>query len=190
MNARLPIKMLRTLLLPLLALALIAAGCGSDEGDSSTGAATTTAEDPAAGPAVAEDSAGAQVADGEQSEPKPKPKGTAITTAESPFGEVLFDGDQRAIYLFDKEQGSESECYEDCAVEWPPVLTKGTPAARGDVSQGKLGTTKRDDGSTQVTYNGRPLYYYQDDPSGVVGCHNVPGFGGLWLAVNASGDAA
>jgi len=188
MNARLPIKMLRTLLLPLLALALIAAGCGSDEGDSSTGAATTTAEDPAAGPAVAEDSAGAQVADGEQSEPKPK--GTAITTAESPFGEVLFDGDQRAIYLFDKEQGSENECYEDCAVEWPPVLTKGTPAARGDVSQGKLGTTKRDDGSTQVTYNGRPLYYYQDDPSGVVGCHNVPGFGGLWLAVNASGNAA
>jgi predicted lipoprotein with Yx(FWY)xxD motif len=188
MNARLPIRMLPTLLLPLLALALIAAGCGSDEGDSSTGAATTTAEDAAASPAVAEESAGEQAANGKQSEPKPR--GTAITTAESPFGEVLFDGDQRAIYLFDKEQGNTSECYEQCAVEWPPVLTKGTPAAKGDVSQGKLGTTKRDDGSTQVTYNGRPLYYYQDDPSGVVGCHNVPGFGGLWLAVNASGDAA
>ena len=188
MNARLPIKMHRTLLLPALALALIAAGCGSDEGDSSTGAATTTAEDAAASPAVAEESAGEQAANGKQSEPKPR--GTAITTAESPFGEVLFDGDQRAIYLFDKEQSNTSECYEQCAVEWPPVLTKGTPAAKGDVSQGKLGTTKRDDGSTQVTYNGRPLYYYQDDPSGVVGCHNVPGFGGLWLAVNASGDAA
>lgn len=190
MRAHRPTKLIRTLLLPMLALALIAAGCGSDEGSSTGAAAPTTAEEDSAGPAAADDSAaGDQVAAKDQGG-KPKPKGTAITTADSPFGAVLFDGDQRAIYLFDKEQTKTSECYGDCAVEWPPVLTKGTPAAKGEVSQGKLGTTKRDDGKTQVTYNGKPLYYYQDDPSGVVGCHNVPGFGGLWLAVNASGNAA
>jgi predicted lipoprotein with Yx(FWY)xxD motif len=176
------------LLLPALALALalLAAGCGSDGETSSSSAA---AEATTSG-GTAPDNGSAPAAQDEKPKPKPKPDGTPITTADSPFGAVLFDGDQRAIYLFDKEQGSKSECYGECAVAWPPVLTKGTPKAKGEVSQGKLGTTKRDDGTTQVTYDGRPLYYYHDDPSGVVGCHNVPGFGGLWLAVTASGSPA
>ena len=52
-----------------------------------------------------------------------------------------------------------------------------------------LGTTERDDGSTQVTYAGHPLYYYVDDPPGEVLCQNVEEFGGLWLVVEPSGDA-
>ena len=181
--------MMRTLIPAMLAAGLIAAGCGSGDGESTSGAAA----EPAAADSAADEGGGGrylQGGDKQEQEPKPEPKGTRITTAGSPFGEVLFDGQQRAIYLFDKEGGSKSECYGECAAAWPPVLTKGPPAAKGEVALGKLGTTKRDDGTTQVTYDGHPLYYYVDDPSGVVGCHNVSEFGGLWLAVEPSGNPA
>ena len=46
-----------------------------------------------------------------------------------------------------------------------------------------------DDGSTQVTYDGRPLYYYVDDPRGQILCHGVEEFGGVWLAVQPDGAA-
>jgi predicted lipoprotein with Yx(FWY)xxD motif len=168
-----------------LVLAAFAAGCG---GSGSDGGEPEPQGDPAA--AASTDASGVGNGAGQAEKPKPKPerKGVTITLAGSQFGAVLFDGDSRAIYLFDKEQSSDSECYGDCAAEWPPVLTKGDPQAKGGVSGGKLGTTKRDDGTTQVTYDGQPLYYYHDDPEGVVACHNVPGFGGLWLALDASGN--
>jgi hypothetical protein len=40
----------------------------------------------------------------------------------------------------------------------------------------------------QVTYAGRPLYYYVGDKrAGQVLCQNVPEFGGTWLVLRASG---
>src|SRR5688572_18119920 len=162
----------RLLILAALVLALGVAACGDDDDDSgddqaateaTTGTATATEPAPAAAP------------------------GTAIKTGDSQFGPVLFDGDDQAIYYFDKEKTSTSECYGACAEAWPPVLTDGRPQARGGIDASKLGTTQRDDGTTQVTYNGRPLYYY-DEPPGEVSCHNVDEFGGLWLAVQPGGD--
>lgn len=116
--------------------------------------------------------------------------GTTITTAGSEFGEILFDGDQQAIYLFDKEAFSTPECYDDCAAAWPPVLTTGVPVATGGIDAALLGTTVRTDGTTQVTYAGHPLYYYVDEDPGEVKCHNVAGFGGLWLVITPTGAAA
>ena len=52
-----------------------------------------------------------------------------------------------------------------------------------------LGTIQRDDGSTQLTYNGHPLYFYAHEGKGEVLCHNVEEFGGLWLVVDPAGDA-
>jgi len=173
-----------TLLLTIAALALIAAGCGSDA-DDTTEAAAPPPEETTAETAAASDEGQAE----SKPKPKPKPDGTQIKLGGSAFGEVLFDGNDQAIYLFDKETTSKSECYGDCAVEWPPVLTKGEPQAKGGISQKKLGTTKRDDGTTQVTYNGHPLYFYFDESPGEVRCHNVPGFGGLWLVLDADGNA-
>ena len=69
------------------------------------------------------------------------------------------------------------------------MLTDGQPQAEGGVDAKLLGTTTRDDGSTQVTYGGHPLYYYVDDPVGEVLCHNVEEFGGLWLVLEPGGDA-
>jgi predicted lipoprotein with Yx(FWY)xxD motif len=119
-----------------------------------------------------------------------KPIGTVITTAKSQFGMMLFDGTGQAIYLFDKEQTTKPECYGACAEAWPPVLTNGTPAATGGTRQDLLDTTKRTDGTTQVTYGGHPLYYYAHEAKNEVKCHNIQGFGGLWLVVTPAGRSA
>ena len=116
--------------------------------------------------------------------------GTIITTADSEFGEILFDDTGQAIYLFDKEETTTPECYDECTDEWPPVLTEGTPVAAGGAAADALGATIRSDGSTQVTYRGHPLYYYAHEAKNQVLCHNVSEFGGLWLVLAPTGDAA
>jgi predicted lipoprotein with Yx(FWY)xxD motif len=103
---------------------------------------------------------------------------------------MLFDQRGQAIYLFDRETAGRPDCYGECAVAWPPVLTTGTPQAGGDVRAELLGTVARDDGSTQVTYAGHPLYYYAHEAPGQVLCHDVVDFGGRWLVVTPEGAAA
>jgi predicted lipoprotein with Yx(FWY)xxD motif len=125
---------------------------------------------------------------------RPTPSGPAaglpVTTADSDYGPMLFDQRGQAIYLFDKETSGRPDCYGDCAVAWPPVLTTGPPQAAGAVRGDLLGTVARDDGSTQVTYAGHPLYYYAHEAPGQVLCHDVVEFGGRWLVVTPEGTAA
>ncbi len=172
--------MRRLLLLTLMIASLTAAGCGSDSGSEPgatppvTGAASQPATETQATEAPAETT---------------RAKGTTIRISDSQFGKILFDADGQAIYLFDKEKSDKSECYDACADEWPPVLTAGAPRAGSGIDQGLLGTTERDDGRAQVTYNGHPLYYYAHEGPGEVKCHDVPGFGGTWLVLDGSGDA-
>jgi predicted lipoprotein with Yx(FWY)xxD motif len=116
--------------------------------------------------------------------------GVTVTTAGSDVGQVLFDGTGQAIYLFAKETTAVPDCYGDCANAWPPVLTEGSPVAGAGAITDLLGTTPRTDGSTQVTYAGHPLYYYAHEGKDVVTCHNVNEYGGLWLAVTPTGQAA
>jgi predicted lipoprotein with Yx(FWY)xxD motif len=121
--------------------------------------------------------------------PRPNAKpGTIVKTASSDYGQILFSGSDRAIYRFGKEGSSKPRCYGPCAQAWPPVLTKGKPRARSGADASLLGTTRRSDGSKQVTYKRRPLYYYVNDPSGRAYCHNVTEYGGLWVVVQPSGE--
>jgi predicted lipoprotein with Yx(FWY)xxD motif len=168
-------RRLLTLTAAVAALALVAAGCGDDD-DSSDGAEATEAATTEAAPATEEAEA-------------PAATGTTIKLGDSQFGQVLFDGDDQAIYIFDKETGPKSECYGECAAAWPPVLTEGGPQPAAGVKGNLLGTTERDDGTTQVTYKGQPLYYYAHEGPGEVTCHDVDEFGGLWLAINADGNS-
>jgi predicted lipoprotein with Yx(FWY)xxD motif len=161
-----------------LAAALLIGACGGGE---DTGDAKDAASAPEA-PVQQEQTAAKDGATNEAVDP-----GTTITTGDSQFGEILFDGDDRAIYYFDKEKTAVSQCYGACAVAWPPVLTDGDPSAVAGAEDALLGTTERNDGTTQVTYDGRPLYYYVDDPAGEILCHNVEEFGGLWLGVQPDG---
>jgi hypothetical protein len=73
------------------------------------------------------------------------------------------------------------------AWSWPPLLTAGNPVARAGIDHTLLGTTKRTDGTVQVTYKGHPLYTYSGDSVGHVGCQHVIANGGLWLALDPNG---
>jgi predicted lipoprotein with Yx(FWY)xxD motif len=168
--------MLRLTLIALAATALVAAGCGDD--DDSSGADTK----PAADTAMAVDDAMA-------AEDATPAKGATVKVISSQFGRVIADRRGEAFYLFDKETSRRSRCYGECAVAWPPVLTKGKPRAGKGADPKLLGTTKRRNGKLQVTYNGHPLYFYKDDEPGRILCHNVDEFGGLWLVVNPRGEA-
>ena len=112
-----------------------------------------------------------------------------ITTGDSDFGEMLFDKREQAIYLFEPESDGAPACYDDCAEAWPPVLTDGDPRGEGNVDIALLGTVERTDGTTQVTYNGWPLYFYAHEGPGQVLCHNVVLDGGLWLVLGPDGNA-
>jgi predicted lipoprotein with Yx(FWY)xxD motif len=117
--------------------------------------------------------------------------GAATVTAHaSRFGKVLFDGSGRALYLFKRDKSSRSTCSGACAKAWPPFLTAKAPKAGAGARAGLLGTTKRADGTVQVTYAGHPLYYFSGDKKpGQINCQNVVNFGGLWLVVSPGGAA-
>lgn len=102
------------------------------------------------------------------------------------LGSFLVDDKGMALYLFTKDTPDTSVCYDKCATAWPPLLTTGDPGAGEGVDASMLGTTTRTDGSVQVTYNGWPLYYYEEDkaPGDVTG----QDVGGVWYLVSAAGE--
>ena len=69
---------------------------------------------------------------------------------------MLVDGVGLTVYLFTKDESGNSNCSGRCAEFWPPLLTEGDPIAGEGVSTDQLGTIERNDGATQVTYNGWP----------------------------------
>ena len=76
------------------------------------------------------------------------------------FGDILTDAGGNTVYLFTEDERNKSNCAGGCATAWPPLLTVGDPTAGEGVNADRLGTITRDDGSTQVAYNGWPLYYF------------------------------
>ena len=106
----------------------------------------------------------------------------------SSFGKVLFDGRGFVVYAFTRDHGR-SACYGACAKAWPPYFApKGALNAGAGVKRALLGTVKRTDGRRQVTYAGRPLYYYVGDKrAGQILCQDVVEYGGRWLVVRPSG---
>ena len=160
--------MTRTLLLTTLALlsALVIAACGGSSygsgGSSSTAAAPSST---AAGTPV-------------------------VSTKKTALGTFLSDGQGRALYLWDADKGSMSTCSGECAQDWPPLTTKTTPKAGGGVNSSLLGTTKRADGSREVTYAGHPLYYFEGDtgPGQTTG-QGSGAVGAPWWVVSPAGTA-
>jgi predicted lipoprotein with Yx(FWY)xxD motif len=105
----------------------------------------------------------------------------------SRFGQVLFDGRGFVLYAFTKDR-RRSACSGECAKAWPPYVVRGALRAGAGVKASLLDTVRRANGSRQVTYAGRPLYYYVGDRGpGQILCQNVSEFGGLWLIVRPSG---
>ena len=184
----------RTLALAFVLL-LLAAACGDAEETAQEVADDPPDEEPAeddsddeADQAVEEDDADDddRAADEDDAD-ESAPGGTEVAVADSPLGDILVDGEGLTLYLFDVDEDGESACYDDCATNWPPLLTEDDPVAGDDVDGDLLGTTERDDGTLQVTYADHPLYYWiGDDEPGDVDGQAVQE---VWWVLDADGEA-
>ncbi|MEP6758476.1 MAG: hypothetical protein ABJB55_04720 [Actinomycetota bacterium] len=113
---------------------------------------------------------------------------TVATADVGTLGKVLVNGSGRTLYLFESDTGTTSTCTGSCAGTWPALVTAGAATTGSGATASMLGTTTRDDGTTQVTYNGHPLYIYSGDTT--AGDANGEGIGGVWFAVTSSGTPA
>jgi predicted lipoprotein with Yx(FWY)xxD motif len=115
---------------------------------------------------------------------------STVSTKTSSLGTFLVDGNGRTLYLWDADHGSMRTCTGACAQAWPPLTTTGTPKASGAVKSSLLGTTKRSDGSREVTYAGHPLYTFAGDTqAGQTTGEGSNGFGAPWWVVTPAGTA-
>jgi predicted lipoprotein with Yx(FWY)xxD motif len=113
----------------------------------------------------------------------------SVSLAKSDLGRILVDGTGRTLYLFEADKTPKSTCSGPCASAWPPLITTGAPKAGGGVAAGKLGTTRRSDGKSEVTYNGHPLYTYAGDTApGQTAGQGIDDFGAEWYALSGAGD--
>ncbi|ADB48834.1 COG4315 family predicted lipoprotein [Conexibacter woesei] len=150
-------------------IALVAAGCGSSSSGggssgstSSAGSMTTAASTSAA----------------------------TVKTASTPLGTILVDAQGRTLYQWKGDTSASSACTGTCATEWPPLTTHGRPVAGSGVQTAMLGTSKRADGTLQVTYAGHPLYRFLDDSAaGDTNGQGSNGFGALWWVTAPDGAA-
>jgi predicted lipoprotein with Yx(FWY)xxD motif len=140
-------------------VALVAAGCGSSGGTS-----TSTAK--AAGGSSA-----------------------TVSVANTGLGKILVDSKGRTLYLWEKDSSTKSACSGGCAAAWPPLRTSGKPTAGGGAKASLLGTIPRSDGKPQVTYDGHPLYGFQGDskPGDTTG-QGSNGFGAPWYVLSPTGN--
>ncbi len=114
-------------------------------------------------------------------------QGSLINVGEKAgLGTFLTDAKGMTLYIFLNDEPGKSNCYNGCAQNWPPLLTEDAPVAGESVDASLLGTTERTDGSTQVTYNGYPLYYWVHDA--VPGDTNGQGVKDVWFVISPTGE--
>jgi predicted lipoprotein with Yx(FWY)xxD motif len=161
-----------------IAAAVAIAGCG---GSSSSSSQPTPAPATPAGNTAATTSGAAASTTSSNA-------ATTVSLASSKFGKILVGPSGRTLYDFVADKTTKSTCYGACASIWPPLTVSGAPKAGPGVSASLLGTTKRTDGSTEVTYNGHPLYYYAADsqPGDTTG-QALNQFGAPWYVLTANG---
>jgi predicted lipoprotein with Yx(FWY)xxD motif len=113
-----------------------------------------------------------------------------VSLRETGLGMILVNPRGHTLYLFAKDRSGRSSCSGSCAKFWPPLLSSGAPTAGTGVKRSLLGTTRRSNGSMQVTYNRHPLYTYAlDKRAGQTKGQGSSFFGARWWAVSASGRA-
>jgi predicted lipoprotein with Yx(FWY)xxD motif len=107
------------------------------------------------------------------------------------IGDYLTDATGRAVYMFEKDGKNSSACTGDCAKSWPPVSASAASSGAAGVNAAMLGTIQRADGVSQATYNGMPLYYYEDDEhAGDIKGQDKEEFGAEWYLVAPAGKKA
>jgi predicted lipoprotein with Yx(FWY)xxD motif len=167
------------LVIPAAAAGLAALAACSSSSSSSSSAPTTSSPTTSNAPAGSSASASSGSA-----------SGAAAATAEglktASIGGVtlLTNAKGFTLYSFAPDTATKSACSGACAAAWPPQTASATVKS-------PYATIKRSNGSTQLTFDGHPLYTYVGDTApGTASGNDVNAFGGLWHEVPASGGAA
>jgi len=164
-----------SLRIPLAGAALVVlalAGCSTP--------ASSSAPEPAASES--------ESASPEPSESATPATGTAeLTTADSPLGEIIVDGDGMTAYYFDKDvpNSGSSSCSGECAVAWPSITSATTAPVVDEGITATVGTITGVAGETQITVNGLPIYLFQKDAA--PGDVNGQAVGDVWWVIAPDG---
>jgi predicted lipoprotein with Yx(FWY)xxD motif len=111
-----------------------------------------------------------------------------VSTGGSSLGRILVNDKGLTLYLFEKDRRGRSACSGTCAAYWPPLLTRGKPTAKNGAKATLLGTIRRADGTTQVTYAGHPLYrFLPDTKPGQTKGQDSHTFGAGWYVLTPAG---
>jgi predicted lipoprotein with Yx(FWY)xxD motif len=154
------------------AIAAFAAACGGGSGSSNNATAPSTASSAPVSAAPLGNS------------------GVTVSTHTGAYGTYLSDGSGHALYMFEPDKNGTSTCYGECAHFWPPLTSTGAATASGGATQSMLGTTKRTDGKTQITYAGHPLYTFsQDKAAGDTKGQGLNLSGGQWYLLSTNGTS-
>ncbi|MDX8143192.1 hypothetical protein SK854_13780 [Lentzea sp. BCCO 10_0061] len=164
-----------------LALLLLTGACSAGGDSQSPESASEQASETPVGPTVGP--ASSRVLPGD------------ITTLQvvqgASIGDLVADREAYTLYRYEKDVTSppRSSCNDpECTLVWPPLLAPVGQFDLKGVDKALVGTMKRDDGTTQVTLAGRPLYRYVDDEQ--AGDAKGNGLDGQWFAVAPSGEKA
>jgi len=116
------------------------------------------------------------------------PPAIELAASTTDLGTFLTGKDGMTLYYFTKdEEPGVSVCEGDCATNWPPLtVPAGSWPAAGDGVTGAVSVAPRSDGSWQVTYDGRPLYYFAKDAA--AGDVTGQGVGDVWYVANVDGS--
>ncbi len=160
-------------LLAFALVALIGSGCGSSSSDTSSvegNPKSTTAEEPEA----------------------EQPEGVFVSSGIPGKDRVVVNAVGMTLYHFekDKRNSGKTACYGACTKVWDPYLTNGEPQAELYARQDLLGTIKRKDGPTQVTYAGLPVYLYASDGAAKLTGAGKKSFGAYWYPIKMNGEDA
>ena len=100
--------------------------------------------------------------------------GGAVKSAEVGGKTILTDAKGMTLYIWDKDAVGVSNCYDQCAVNWPPVLVDAATEVSGDWTL----VDRKDSDQKIVAYKGWPLYLWVKDtkPGDTTG----DGVGGTW----------
>lgn len=164
----------RYAVVPGVCLALFLAGCGSSGGSASAASAASklgaglaaqasaVQSAVATSPATTASSASASATTTASASAAASAATAVLVKTDPKLGQILTDPSGRTLYWFTKDKVGVSNCSGACLGIWPPFTPAGTLTLPAGVP-GKLTTITRTDGSTQVAYDGMPLYYYSKD---------------------------
>ncbi len=159
----------------LLGLAVLVAACGGSAATAKPAPAATAA--PVASTAPSDNGYGSGGA--------PAAGAASVALADNTLGTILVDGKGMTLYMFTADSAGKSACAGDCLANWPPLLSTAAPSLGAGLDAADFATITRDDGGTQVTFHGMPLYSFAGDKT--TGDTNGQGVGSKWYVLKADG---